>query len=98
MTTPRATLRVLPLPDLAPDCRRFEVDCPASVTGLTHVPHPTLRLPDETLILVAGFMHEERCGECSVDDVLDRGDQRLRAMTEEVWSRFQAAVMAGRRN
>ena len=97
MKTPRATLRVLPLPDLAPGCVRYEVDCPSSTTGLTWVPGP-VDLPDEHLTLMAAYTHQERCGECDVSRVLDRGDQRLRAMTEEAWSRFRAAVMRGRRN
>ena len=95
---PRATLRVLRRPDLGPDAVRFEVDCPASITGLTSIPTPALRLTDEMLILAAGYAHEERCGACDVSAVLDRGDQELRELTERTWSELRAAVMRGRRN
>ena len=97
MKTARATLRALPFPDLAPGCKRFEVDCGYSTTGLTWVPGP-VDLSDEHLTLMAAYTHQERCGACSVGDVVDRGDQRFRAMTEEAWSRLQVAAMRQRRN
>jgi hypothetical protein len=91
VSRPRATLRILDVPKLGRDARRFEVDCRYATTGLTQVPVPSSRLSDEVLILAAGWAHEERCGRCDVGDVLGRGDQELRAQTE-------FAVLAGRRN
>ena len=99
MKPPRASLRILRRPDLAPGAARFEVDCKFSTTGLTHVPSPALPMTDEMLILAAGYAHEERCGECDVSDVLDRGDQQMRAATEELWPKVQGALISrARRN
>ena len=99
MKQPRATLRILRRPDLAPGAIRFEVDCRYSTTGLSSIPSPVLPMTDEMLILAAGYAHEERCGECDVSDVLDRGDQQARAATEELWPKVQGALISrARRN
>ena len=99
MKPPRASLRILRRPDLAPGAARFEVDCKFSTTGLTHVPSPALPMTDEMLILAAGYAHEERCGECDVSDVLSRGDQQVRDLTERMWAELQGALlMKARRN
>ncbi len=95
--TPRATLRILRRPDLAPGAARYEVDCKFSTTGLTHVPSPALPLTDEMLITVAAYAHEERCGECSLTDVFARGDQQMRELTEELWPKVQGALISQRR-
>ena len=97
--TPKATLRILRRPDLAPGAARFDVDCRYSTTGLTSAPTPALSMTDDMLIFTAAYAHEERCGPCDVSDVLDRGDQQMRALTEELWPRIQGALlMRGRRN
>ena len=97
--TPRATLTIYRRPDLAPGAARYEVDCKFSTTGLTSIPNPELAMTDEMLILAAGYAHEERCGQCDVSDVLDLGDQEMRALTERTWSTIQGELlMRGRRN
>jgi hypothetical protein len=98
MSRPRATLKIMDLPTFGRAARRFEVDCPASTTGLTHLPTPALGLSDEVLILAAGYAHEERCGECDVGDVLGRGDQGVRGLTERTWAAVRERLMDGRRN
>ena len=97
--TPRATLRILRRPGLAPDAKRFEIDCHYSTTGLTSIPTPAVPMADEMLILAASYAHQERCGACDVSDVLDRGDQQMSQLTEELWPKVQGAlIMRGRRN
>jgi hypothetical protein len=95
---PMATLQVLRQPHIAPGCKRYEVDCRSSTTGLTWIPGP-FEVPEDHLILAAGYEHEERCGECDVSDVLARGDQHLRRLVDESWPRIVGAmVRRGRRN
>ena len=95
----KATVRVLHLPHIGRDVKRFEVDCRYSTTGLTSVPVPGMGWTDEALITAAAYAHEERCGECDVSDVLDRGDQQMRELTEELWPKIQGALlMRARRN
>ena len=96
MKTARATPRVLPLPDLAPGCKRFEVDCRYATTGLTWVPGP-VDLPDEDLALMAAYTREERCGACGVWPVPARGDGDLRAMAERAPTTLGAAITLRRR-
>ena len=99
MSQPRATLRTLDLSHLGPGIVCYEVDCPAGTTGLTLVPSERLCLPEQTLILVVAWEHEGRCGRCSIEDVLDRGDQEMRRMTEELWPKIQGELlMRERRN
>ena len=90
---PRATLRILRRPDLAAGAARYEVDCTFSTTGLTSIPTPALAMTDEMLITAAAFAHEERCGECDLADVFARGDQQMRAVTEELWPKVQGALL-----
>ena len=99
MKMPRATLRILHQPHIGRGVVRFEVDCKYSTTGLTHVPSPAIPLTDEMLILAAAYAHEERCGECDVSQVLERGDQEIRDWTERTWAAIQGEmVMRSRRN
>ncbi len=99
MKPPRARLRIHSRPDLAPGAIRYEVDCWYSTTGLTHLPSPVLPMTDEMLILAAGYAHEQRCGQYDVSDVLSRGDQQSRELTERMWAELQGAMlMRGRRN
>ena len=94
-----ATLRILHRPDLAPGATWFEVDSRYATTGLTHIPSGNVDLHEECLILAVGYAHEERCGRCDVSDVLDRRDQQMREVTDELWPKVQVAmVMRGRRN
>ena len=85
MRPPRATLRILHLPHIGRDVKRFEVDCRYSTTGLTSIPGGSIELHEDCLILAAAYAHQERCGACDVSDVLDRGDQQMRQLTEELW-------------
>ena len=99
MKPPRATLRILRRPDLAPGAARYEVDCKYSTTGLTSIPNPALPMTDEMLITAAAFAHEERCDGCDLADVFARGDQQMRAVTEELWPKVQGALISrARRN
>ncbi len=99
MKPPRATLRIHSRPDLAPGAICFEVDCRYSTTGLTSIPSPALPMTDEMLITAAAFAHEERCGQCNLEDVFARGDQQARELTERTWAELQGAlIMRGRRN
>jgi hypothetical protein len=93
-----ARLRILHQPHIGAGVVRYEVECKYSVTGLTSVPTPAFDLTQEMLILVAGYAHEERCGECDVSPVLDRGDREVRELTEQAWARVQAAAMKERAN
>ena len=93
--TPQATLRILRRPDLAPGATRFEVDCRYSTTGLTHIPNPVLPMTDEMLITAVAYSHEERCGRCNLEDVFARGDQQMRAVTEELWPKVQGVDLTG---
>jgi hypothetical protein len=93
-----AQLRILHQPHISAGVVRVEVECRHARTGLTQVPAPGLELTQEMLVLIAAYSHEERCGRCSVDDVLDRGDQEVRELTEQAWSRVQAAAMKERAN
>ena len=93
---PKATLRAFDLPALGPGVRRLEVECPRSCTGVTMVPGP-VALTDELVALVAGFAHEERCGQCDVGHVLAQGDQRARELTEALWPQIQGARISQQR-
>jgi hypothetical protein len=93
-----ARLTILDLSQLAPGARRFEVACEHGTTGLTHIPSPSLDLSDGTLVLVAAWEHESRCGACDLEGVLDRGDQEVRELVEAAWARVQAAAMRERAN
>jgi hypothetical protein len=94
-----ARLRIMDLPGLAQGAKRLEVGCRYSTTGLTSVPGAGNDLTQEMLVLVAGYAHEGRCGECDISRVLDRGDREVRKLTERTWAEFQGAMLtAGRRN
>jgi len=79
------------------------VDCPASTTGIMHLPGPT-DIPDGALILAAGWMHEERRGACEVAQVLHRGHPGADAdagaaggvelIADPAWKAWAAAVRA----
>jgi hypothetical protein len=73
---PKASVRVMNRPDIAPGAKRFEVECPASTTGLTHAPGPT-DMSDDVLVTMAASAHQGRCGRCDVSDLLDRGMAEL---------------------
>ena len=103
MRRPIATVRVLPLPDLAPGAVRVEVECPEGTTGMTQVPATGgVELPVATLITAATYGHEERCGACDTAAAHHRGDRRLRDVTERAWSALQTErarrYAAARRN
>ena len=99
---PRATLRILRRPDLAPDAKRIEVDCRCATTGLTLLPQPELHLIEGVMVIIAATAHEERCGRCDVSEVLAKGDQQLRQTVDNAWPKLQAELaermMKGRRN
>ena len=94
----RAALRILRRPDLAPDAKRFEVDCPYATTGLTLLPRPDLHMTDGVMVIIAATAHEERCGRCDLSGVLDQGDQAFREQADRLWGEVCAAVVRGRRN
>ena len=103
MSRPIATVRVLPLPDVAPGAVRVEVECPEGTTGLTQAPAPGgVALPVAALITATVFGHEGRCGACDTADAHRRGDLRIRDHTERAWRQLQAARarrhLEGRRN
>ena len=95
---PRATVRILRGPDLVPDSKRFEVECPYATTGLTLLPRPGLHLTEGMMVIVAATAHEERCGRCDLSGVLDQGDQAFREAADRLWGEVCAAVVRGRRN
>ena len=87
MKRPSATVRVLPLPDLAPGAVRVEVECPEGTTGMTQVPAPGgVELSVAMLITATVFGHEERCGACDTAAAHRQGDLRIRDVTERAWS------------
>ena len=103
MSRPIATVRVLPLLDLAPGAVRVEVECPEGTTGMTQVPAPGgAELSVAMLITATVFGHEERCGACDTAAAHRRGDLRIRDYTERAWRALRAErarrYTAGRRN
>src|ERR671917_2018102 len=91
MTTPRATVRVLPLPDLGERAVRVEIDCPESTTGYTWAPAlGGFDLPVTMLVTMATYTHEERCGACDTADAHAQGDRRARDYVERTWRAMQA--------
>ena len=95
---PHATVRILRRPDLAPDCKRYEVDCPYATTGLTLLPRPDLHVTDGVMVIIAATAHDERCGACDLGGVLDQGDQAFREEADRRWGEVCAAGVRGRRN
>ena len=102
MSRPIATVRVLPLPDLAPGAVRVEVECPEGTTGMTQVPGAGVELPVAVLTTAAVFAHEERCGACDTAAAHGQGDRRIRDETERAWQAVQGErarrYAAARRN
>ena len=103
MSRPSATVRVLPLPDLAPGAVRVEVQCPESRTGMTQLPaRGGVELAVAMLTTAAVFAHEEKCGAYDTAAAHRRGDLRIRDVTERAWDALQAERVhrytAARRN
>src|SRR3954467_9234911 len=82
-----AKVRVL---QLERDTRRYEVECPDSVTGLTWCDAGGLGLTDGQLIVAVVYMHEERCdGGCDLEPVFARGDPTMREATDRLWAELR---------
>jgi len=101
--TPRAALRVLPLPDVGEGAVRVEVTCPASTTGITQIPAPGCpELAVESMATILAYRHQEACGRCDVSEVHAAGDRELRDMVERTSEarrdRQVRAYAADRRN
>ena len=94
-TMPQARLRILGCPDVGQDARRLEVECRFGTSSITTTAGD--ELPDSVMILIAARIHEEQCGGCDLSAVLDRGDQRVRALLDAVRVESHAAAMAARR-
>jgi len=100
---PRATVRVLPLPDIDERAVRVEIDCPASTTGYTWAPAlGGFELPVTMLITMATYTHEEKCGACDTAEAHAQGNQQARGYVERMWRAMQAEQVRrytkGRRN
>jgi hypothetical protein len=93
---PMAAVRVLLLPQIAPDAIRIEVDCRYSTTGMTSVPSDGFPMTRRQLITAAIFEHEQRCGQCDTTEAHKRGDQLVRTATDRAWNDVQAAVLRRR--
>ena len=95
-TMPQARLRIVDRPDLGRDARDLEVRCRFGTSSITTTPGD--ELPDSVMILIAARIHEEQCGGCDLSPLLDRGDQRVRALLEAIRVESEVAAMAARRN
>jgi hypothetical protein len=99
MSKPKATVKVIPLPNVAEGCFRVEVACPASTTGTTHVPGGPIAFTKEMAITFTAFSHEERCeGDCDLAEVHAQGDQRVKDWAEQMHAAMQAQAVKRRRN
>ena len=100
---PIATVAVMPLDHLAEGAVRVEISCPASTTGLTHVPGGAFEMETPALITIATFAHADRCdGGCDTSTAHAQGDQRVKAeaerLAEAVQQRAARRYAEGRRN
>jgi hypothetical protein len=87
---PIASVTTLKLPHLHPDAVRIEVACPASTTGITHVPGPVVDVEIPTLITMAVVEHEARCeGDCDTSFVHAQGDEQAREIIETLQATVQ---------
>ena len=101
--TPRAALRVLPLPEFGEGVVRVEVACPTSITGATQISAPGCpALAIESLTTLLAYRHADGCGRCDLADVHAAGDEEFRAMVERASAARRArrieAYAAERRN
>ena len=86
--TLRAEFRVLLLPDIAEGAVRVEVECPASMTGITQIPAPGCsELAVASMTNILAYRHQEECGCCDLADVHAVGDRELRDMVERAADR-----------
>ena len=97
MARPRATLRVLDLPELGSGARRWELDCPTGTTGLTLMPRPDLDVTDAVMVIIAAVAHQNTCGRCDLSGLLDQEDQSFREQADRLWDALFAAAMVQRR-
>jgi hypothetical protein len=87
---PIATVTVLTLPHLHPDAIRVEIDCPASATGITHIPGGAIEMDIPMLTTFATYGHEERCDAgCDTSRAHARGDRRAREYIERMKAAMQ---------
>ena len=82
---PPAVVTILKQPCLHPDAIRVEIECRYLMTGLTQVPGLMQALTWEQMITAAVFEHEARCGACDTEPAHERGDRRVREMTDRAW-------------
>ena len=89
-----AQVRVLKLPRVHPGAVRVEVACEHGTTGLSQVPGPMLALTRAQMVTAAVFAHEERCGLRDTGRAHERGDRRVREITDRAWEELlNAAVL-----
>jgi hypothetical protein len=99
---PIATVRILKVPQFARDAVQVEIECRFSTAGLTSVAAERIGLTVLMLVTSAVYAHEECCGACDMAQAHERGDQAIRAATDEAWEDVQAELgrcyVAERRN
>ena len=89
-----AEVRVIRMPRLGEDAVRVEVACPASTTGITHVPGGPIDMDVPLLTTFAVYEHEERCDAgCDTRRAHVRGDRRAREYVERLKVNVGAALM-----